>query len=507
VRLLKRHRLRFVEAVLVAAMTIGAVLSAPWRGGADAPPPATATSLAVLPFTVESSDRDVAYLAEGLAAGLVDSVATRTDARVLLHRPPGEATQAAINAANGRDLRAIARALNVGALLLGALAQSGGRVTVELRLVDGATGARLWARRYDGRLARLVTLRDGMTRDLLGRLSVADDPATRQPSRETPDPEAYELYLKGRYVWNKRTEDGFRRAVEYFRQAIERDPQYARAYAGLADGYNLLGIWGALPPQEAMPLVEDAARHAIALDGTLAEAHASLAFVQWVYHREWDAAAAGFQRALVLDPAYATGHAWYAYYLASRRQFDEAIVSVNRAHSLEPLSLSIGTDVGEIYYWAGRYDEARRALESVLDVEPDFAMARNILGLVLLRTGRVDEAVAQLEAAFRLGEGPRTLSTLAYAYGAAGMHAQADAAMNELMRMAGERYTSSFALGIAHLGAGQTEAALDRLEDAFDERSDSMVILAAYPLLDPLRGHPRFTALLTRVGVSPADPD
>ena len=499
VRAFKRHRLRFVEAALVVAMIGAAAVTGPWWSAASTAAPAAPVSVAVLPFRIAASDRDVGYVAEGLAAGLGDSVAAIPGAHVV-------APEAAMPPWAGRDLRAIARDLGVASLLIGELSQSGGRVSMDLRLVDGSTGQRLWTRRYDGRLSGLVTLRDGITRDVLDHLS-SGAAGGRFAARETSDPLAYELYLKGRYVWNKRTEDGFRRGVDYFREAIARDPRYARAYAGLADCYNLLGIWGVLPPDEAMPQVEDAASRAIALDGTLADAHASLAFVQWVYRRDWDAAGAGFQRALALDPGYATAHTWYAYYLASLRRFDEAVVAVQRARALDPISLSIGTDVGEIYYWGGRDDAARTALESVLQVEPDFAMARNILGLVLLREGRVDEAVQQLEAAHRLGGGARTLSTLAYAYGVAGMDAKADESIAALQALARERYTSAFALAIAHLGSGRLEAALDDLERALDERSDAMVILGAYPLLDPLRRHPRFEALMRRVGLSRAGSD
>jgi TolB-like protein/Flp pilus assembly protein TadD/tRNA A-37 threonylcarbamoyl transferase component Bud32 len=494
-RLISRHRLRIVEGAVVAALVVLVAVMGPWSGSEVSTPPADISSVAVLPFAIASSDRDVAYLSEGLTEGLIQTLTEFPRLRVL--------SRNAVFAVNhdGRDPQLVAGELKVGALLLGSVAQSGENVSISLELVDGGSGRRLWEQKHDGQLSSLVSLRDEVTRNVVDRLGLRSEAGIRPPARQTRNSDAYELYLKGRYVWNKRTEDGFRRGLEYFRQAIDKDPQYALAYTGLADCYNLLGIWGALPPHEAMPQVKDAALKAIAIDGTLAEAHTSLAFVYWVYDWDWDAAAAEFQRAVALDPGYATAHDWYAYYLASRGNFDEAIASIARARELEPVSLSIGTDVGEIHYWARRYEKAASELEAVLQVEPDFAMARNILGLTYLAMGRRTEAVAQLEEANRLATGPRMLSTLAYAYGAAGMRPQADGAIDALTRLASERYTSAFALGLAHLGAGDTEQAVRLLEQAFVERSDSMVILRVYPLLDPLRGDRRFRTLLDRVGI------
>jgi TolB-like protein/Flp pilus assembly protein TadD/tRNA A-37 threonylcarbamoyl transferase component Bud32 len=498
-KLLRRHRTRVIEAaVLVAAVTAGLFI-APWSNRAA--PPITASSVAVLPFTIAASDRDLAYLSDGLTEGLIDSLSEYPALRVL--------SRDAVFASRhtGRDPQTLAAHLNAGAVVLGNVSQTGDAVTVDLQLLDGASGRPLWTDTYAGQLSSLVDLRERMTRAVISRLGLRVEGAPPLASRQTRDSAAYELYLKGRYVWNKRTEEGFRRGLEYFRQAIDRDPQYALAYTGLADCYNLLAIWGALPPVEAMPQVKDAALRAIAIDGALAEAHTSLAFVHWVYDWNWDAAAAEFQRALALDPEYSTAHDWYAYYLASTGNFADAIASIRRAKELEPVSLSISTDLGEIYYWAGQYPQAIAELQGVLDIEPDFAMARNILGLTYLKTGRVNEALEQLEAANRLASGPRMLSTLAYAYGLAGRHAEAQATADRLRAPSPERYTSAFSLALVHLGAGNRAQAVASLEQAFAERSDSMVILSAYPLLEPLRQDPRFQALVRRVGIPSRLPD
>jgi serine/threonine protein kinase/TolB-like protein len=495
-KLLRRHRVRLVETAVIL-LVLGAAIAIGFRSSSGGPPtaPAAIRGVAVLPLSITGSDRDIEHLSQGLTDGLIDSLDELPDLRV-----PSRAAVVATSARR-KEPQTIASELKVDAVLLGSVSRAGEKVSLTLELVDGGSGRRLWTAAYDAAASGLPGLREDVTRDVINRLGLKPAAGSRARARQTRSSEAYELYLKGRYVWNKRTEDGFRRGLEYFTQAVAQDPQYALAYTGLADCYSLLGIWGTLPPMEAMPRVKDAALKAISIDGTLAEAHTSLAFVQWVYDWNWDAAAAEFQRALALDPEYATAHEWYAYYLASTGRFDEAIASIKRAQQIEPVSLSIGTDVGEIYYWAGRYDLAVGELQSVLQVEPDYAMARNILGLTYLALGRLPEAVEQLEAANRLAGGPRMLSTLAYAYGAAGSARRAGDTIDALTQRAKERYTSPFALAVAHLGADRTDEALEYLDRAFAERSDSMVILRVYPLLERLRRDVRFRSLIDRVGI------
>ena len=497
-KFLRRHRTRVIEAGMGAAaisIIVSLLLSTRERETPAAPITVT-DSVAVMPFATAAGNADGEYLAEGLTEGLIDSLSRFPGLRV--------ASRDSVFAMKARaaDPQAIARELHATTVLLGEMSQSGNAVSLTLEFRDGSDGRQLWRQSYEGTLSALVTLREQIARDVARRLGLGGEDGGRLAMRQTNDPEAYQLYLRGRYLWNKRTEDGFRRGLAYFRQAIEEDPQYARAYSGVADAYNLLSLWGAMPPAEAMPNVKEAALKAIAIDDTLAEAHTSLAFANWVYDWDWEAAGAEFRRALDLDPAYATAHEWYAYYLASDGNFDDAIAHITRAQQLEPLSLSINTDVGEIYYWAGQPDRAVAALQDVLQIEPDFAMARNILGLVYLRLGRTTDAIAELEAANRLSSSPRMLSTLGYAYGVTRSRQRAAGVIEELRRLSTERYTSAFASAVVYAGAGDADQALAHLERAFAERSDSMAILRVYPLLDTLRGDARFQALVTRVGMA-----
>jgi serine/threonine protein kinase/tetratricopeptide (TPR) repeat protein len=493
-RSLVRHRVRVIEGGVVAAVLAAIVGFTSWSRGSTSAPVRPVESIAVLPFVSSSSDPEQEYLSDGLAEGVIDSLSgfprLKVSSRDASFRYKGQPA----------DPQRVARELNVRTVLMGSLSGSGSDLSLSLELVDGSDGHRLWQQTYAGRLSALVSLRQQIS-DALSRQLGLESGDRRRRAVQTNDSEAYQLYLRGRYVWNKRTEEGFRRGLEYFEQALARDPNYALAYTGLADCYNLLGIWGALPPRDAMPKVKEAALKAIAIDDSLAEAHTSLAFVNWVYDWDLAGAEAEFTRALELNPDYATAHDWYAYYLASLDRFDDAIQHITRAQQLEPVSLSINTDVGEIYYWAGRYDRAIEALSGVLQVEPDFPMARNILGLTYLKVGRLDEAVRELETANRLSTGPRMLSTLAYGYGVAGARANARSAIESLRRLSSERYTSAFALGIAYAGMGDRDRAIAQLEQAFAERSDSMVILRVYPVLDGLHDDARFQNLVRRIGL------
>jgi len=491
-RFLKRHRARAIEGAAVLVVVIAAA-GAWWSS--RRPPPAS-VSLAVMPFSITAQSPDADYLSDGLAEGLIDGLSRLPRVKVL-----SRDTTFSFKG-RGIDPSRIGRDLNVQNVVLGSLVESGSGISLDIQIVDGRDGHRVWNSRYNETLAALSGLRDRIVRDVASGLGV-DLAAAPVARRHSNDSEAYQLYLRGRYVWNKRTEDGFTRGLEYFKQALAKDPRYALAYTGIADCYNLLGIWGAMAPHDAMPKVKQAALAAIAIDNTLAEAHTSLGFVHWVYDWDWAAAGREFETALRLDPDYATAHDWYAYYLASMGRFDEALAQVKHAQAIEPVSLSISTDVGEIYYWSRQYDRAVEQLRSVLQIEPEFPMARNILGLTYLKTGDLAHAIEELEAARRLSPGPRTMSTLAFGYGAAGAPAKARKTLDELRELSKERYTSAFALAVAYAGSGDTDQALSELEVAFSERSDTMAVLRVYPVLDELRERARFKDLLARVGPQP----
>src|SRR4030095_10680718 len=316
-----------------------------------------------------------------------------------------------------------------------------------IRLLDTQTGQQIWEDRFDGAYTDLFDLEDRISekaaRNLLPRLT--GGPAERITKRFTESHEAFDAYLKGRYFWNKRSEDGFRRRIEYFNEAVAKDPNYALAYAGLADCHILLGVWGAVPPKDAFPKARTAAENALRLDGELAEAVVSLAFIDWVHSWDFPQADALFKRAIDLNPNYALAHHWFSYFLVSMGRRDEAIAEIKKAKELEgPLSLSVNTDIGEIYSWAGRYDEADRYLQDVLRIEPNYAIAHNILGINLLKQNRIRDAIAELERARTLESAPLVLSVLGYAYAVSGNPAKAKEMLDELNSLSAKRYVSPF---------------------------------------------------------------
>jgi len=494
-RFATRHRRRLLEAALL--VLLAAVATRPWWSGTpkSASPAARVESLAILPFSTPGTTADLDYLADGLTEGLIDTLSRSPALKV--------AARSTVFPLKGKpqDPRAVGKDLQVRAVLLGNIAMAGTDLSLGVELVDASDGHRLWATHYATTVRELASVRKTLARDVAEQLGI-HNLAGAEPIEpgQTPNGDAYQLYLKGRYLWNKRTEEGFTQALDYFQQALQKDPQYALAYSGIADCYNLLVIWGTMSPNEAMPKVKEAAIKALTLDDSIAEAHTSLAFVNWTYDWDWAAAASEFERALALNPNYGTAQDWYAYFLASTKRFDEAVTHIQRAQALEPVSLSISTDVGEIYYWAGRYDLAEQQLRGVLQVEPTFAMAHNILGLTYLKMARFDEGVRELEAAERLATGPRVISGLGYGYGVAGAKVKAMATLRRLRGLSTRRYTSAFATAIIYAGLGDRTEALRHLEDAFQERSDTMSILGVYPAFDPLRSDPRFQDLMRRVG-------
>ena len=454
-------------------------------------------SIAVLPlryFGVETDDQDLHLrITDALITkfGNLRSVAVRPTSSVLRYSD------------NKRDAIAIGKELNVDAVIDGSVQREGTRLRVMLQLINVGDSTEIWSGQFDGQSDQLLVLQDKISTQVLQNLphSFSDPEREGFAKHATKNSEAFDAYLKGRFFWNQRTEEGFKKAVVFSNQAVKTDPNYAQAYSGLADCYILLGIWGAMPPNEAMPKAKEAVMQALKTDDTLAEAHTSLAFIKWVYDWDWARADEEFQKALQLNPNYPTAHHWRSYYLAATGRFDEAVSHIKKSQELEgSLSFSISTDIGEIYCWARQYDKAVEKLQEVVRIEPNFASARNALGIAYLKKGQINEAIAELEAARRLENSPRMMSSLGYAYGISGQKDKARLIINELKELSRHRYVSAFAIAVVHAGLGEDEEALARLEDAYNERSDTMAILGVYPLLDSLRANPRFAKLQQRAG-------
>jgi TolB-like protein len=461
---------------------------------------AARNSIAVLPFTNASGDPDVEYLSDGITETLINSLSQLPDVRVLARsttfRFKGKDT----------DPRAVGKQLGVDAVLTGSVVQRGDSLTVQADLVDVADGSQLWGERYNRRLTDLLAIQGEIAQGIGGklRLRLSDAEQRKLTRRYTESTEAYQLYLRGRYFWNKRTEEGIRKGVEYFRQAIESDPNYPLPYAGLADSYNFLGAFGLaiLSPGEAMPRAKAAAMRALELDESLAEAHASLAFVRLYHDWDWPGAEREFQRAIELNPNYAPAHQWYSHLLMAGGRTGESISAARRAAEIDPLSLPAIMNLGWQYHWAGEYDLAVEHLRKLLEMDPNFEQGRWGLGLAYEQKGMFEEAVAEFQRTVALSGGrPVYVAALGHACAVGGRKAEAARAGDELEGLSKSRYVPPYWMATLYAGLGDEDRAFGWLEKAYEERSGGLIWLGVDPRMGGLRSDPRFADLLRRVGL------
>ena len=352
-------------------------------------------SLAVLPFANASADPSLEYLSEGITETIIASLSQLPKLRVMAR---ASVFRYKVREANPQ---VIGRELAVRAVLLGRMAQLKNTLSISAELVDTRDGSHLWGEQYHRKLSDIFVIQEGIAQEISEnlRLRLTGEEKKRMTKRYTENTEAYQLYLKGRYHWNKRTGEGLKKGIQYFQQAIEKDPGYALAHTGLADCYNLLSLYSALPPRDAMPKAKAAALQALELDDSLAEAHNSLAYAKLYYDWDWNGAEKEFRRALELNPNYAIAHHWYHEYLVAMGRFEEGHSRILRAQELDPLSLMISADVGWGFYFARRYDDALEQLRKTLELEPNFVMAHFILGLTYLQKRQFEQATAELQQA------------------------------------------------------------------------------------------------------------
>jgi TolB-like protein/Tfp pilus assembly protein PilF len=458
---------------------------------------ATAKSIAVLPFENLSHDPDNAYFAEGVRDELLARLSKVGGLKVISIR----STQQVAGLLN--DLHEIARKFGVANVLEGSVQRSADQVRVNVQLIKAENDAHLWADTFDRKLTDIFAVESEIAKTIAATLQakLTGSEQNAIAARPTENTEAYQLYLKGRFFWNKRTGQNLNKAADYFNQAIAADSKFALAYVGLADSYVLMPLYGAGTPQDCFPKAKAAAQKALELDDNLAEAHTSLAQVLCYYDFDFVGSIREFKRAIELNPNYPTARQWYGNStLVALGRFDEATAEVKRAIELDPASLVINTDLGTTYYRERRYDEAIAQLKKTLEMDPAFYYAHWNLGSAFAAKGDYNAAIEEYQKARTLNEDPSMLGLLALAYANSGNKAEAMKIRDRLEALSKERYVSAYCFALVYLGLGDKEAALRWLEKSFQDRAgDYLRYIKVDPLLDSLHGDPRFKALVQKV--------
>ncbi len=457
-------------------------------------------SLVVLPLDNLSGDRNQDYFADGMTDELIASLARISSIRVISR------TTAMEYKGTHKSLEKIAQDLGVDAVVEGTVLRSGDRVRITAELVQVSTDRHLWADTYEAPLGDILTLQNQVASAIVSQIQIKLTPQDKErlATSRPVNSEAYEDYLKGRYYWGKRSEEGLEKAIQYFQSATEKDPQYALAYAGLADCYGILGaaIVGTVPTSQVAPKAEKAAIRAVELDASLAETQTALATVQFNYDWNWKAAETGFRRAIELNPNYATAHQRYSLYLIAMGRSAESIAEMNRARALDPLSLSMNFSLGWRLYMAGQYDQAIAQLNNAIEMDPSFVLAHIVLGQTFEQKGLYPQAIAELQKAAAMSHDiPPVVAALGHVYAVSGKRAEALNLLRDLKLRSQNQYVSPFYLAVLYAGLGDHHETLNWLNQAYDDRSNNMIFLSVDPQFQGLHSDPEFQSLLHRLGL------
>jgi serine/threonine protein kinase len=469
----------------------GRVAATPVAGGSSRPP-----SLAVLPFINLSADPENEYFCDGLSEELINALTHIRELRVVAR------TSAFAFKGKLIDIREVGEKLNVGAVLEGSVRKSGPRLRITAQLIDVADGYHLWSGQFDREMKDIFDIQEEISLTLVEhlKLKLLKGEKDKVLKRHTDDHEAYESYLKGLYFWKRRYERGLQQSLQYFQQAVEKDPRYALAYVGIADAFGILGVYSFMNPNQAFSRARAAANKALEIDPELAEVHASLGWIAMWYDWDWPGAEEHFLKAIQMKPDYAPAHMWYGNLLFCTGRFDEAVREMRKGKELEPLEPAPPTHVGWALYFAGRFDESIEELRQVIASDPEFSLAYLWLALSLLAKGRGDQAIPPARRFAELSPGSVLgLAALGASYGSERMPEEAHKVLDQLNGMSKDRYVGSLWQALVWAGLGEKNKALDDLEKAYLERESALAFLKVWPVLDSLRSEPRFFELLKKL--------
>jgi serine/threonine protein kinase/Flp pilus assembly protein TadD len=496
---LRRTRSRTVVVLILLVAALALALPFYWHRNITTPT-SFDKSIAVLPFENASRDPNAEYLSEGISEALINSLTELQRLRVIARSTAFQY--------KGKDVdpRRVGRELQVTSVLTGRVRQSQDALSIQVDLVDAVTGAQLWGEEYLRKTSDVIAVKQAIAREVTAKLKLklTGEEQRRLAKGDSTNTEAYRFYLRGRYFWNKRTPDGIKQAITEFQQAIERDPHFALGYVGLADCYTGLTFYNFAAPHETMPKAKESALKALALDNTLAEAHASLAHVLMNYDWNWSEAEKEFRRSIELKPDYPTAHQWYAiHYLTATGRLEEAVQEMKKALELDPASLVMNTFMGATLYYAGRYDEAIDQCRRTIEMDPNFAVAHWHLGLAYEQKQILDAATEEFKKAISLSGGsPLMRAALGRAYAESHKKHEANEMLNELNELAKRQYVSAYEVAKIYVALGNSEQALQLLTKAYAEHSFHLVNLNVCPQLNSVRSDPRFQDLVQRVGLS-----
>jgi TolB-like protein/Tfp pilus assembly protein PilF len=495
---IKRHKIAtvIVIALVLIAGTVGAlVVRSYWHAASTE---VAIDSIAVIPFVNQDKDSGSDWISDGLTESIINNLTQLPNLKVI--------ARSSVFRYKGRadDPLTIGKELGVRAVLAGRLTQRGETMLISAELVDIRDNKQLWGEQYERKLADMLSVQREIAREITNNLrpTLSGIDQSRMDKQYTANPEAYQLYLKGRFHWNKRTPADFQKSIEFFEQAIAKDPKYALAYSGLADAYTLLTVYSSAPPRELMPLAKRAALKALELDDKLAEAHASYGQIVVYYDYDLTTAEQEYRRALELNPNYATAHQWLAEHLVAMKRFDEAIAEIQRALQLDPLSVIMNRIYADILLDARRFDEAIEQYKKTLELDPNFPTAHYFLGRAYEALGKYDQAVDQYTTAGRIsGWSPEVIAEANRVYERSGWKAYWQASLDQMLKQPGGRTFPPFVVATFYARLGQTEEAISWLHRGYEERDFRMTLISVSFEFDSIRSDPRFVELVQKIGL------